>query len=142
MARRRGKDEPEPWAILREEGEYVANLKEGFELPPRGRECRFFKPYAGGETPGTPDYQKYGKQDFESIEAMQRGEWWFVYIYATAEVVIGGVTQTIRSGGEGRVPSNCPEDILLVDGEQEMELRAILNIMGIENAGAKVVEVS
>lgn len=132
-------DEPEPWAILRQESEYVANLPESFEMPSRGREYRFFKPYAGGAEPGTADYQKYGKQDFQQMENLNNGLWWFIGIYASAEVTVGGVRQTIRSGGVWQVPSDSREAITEVEAQQEMELRAILNLMGIEHEGAQVV---
>jgi hypothetical protein len=58
------------------------------ELPSRGREYRYFKPYAGGHNEGTPEYKKYGRQDYEHMEGLARGDWSFVGVYAVAEIGI------------------------------------------------------
>lgn len=50
------------------------------------RVCEYFLPCAGGEEPGTEDYKKYGMQDYERMEAMERGEWNFIGIQARAIV--------------------------------------------------------
>ena len=78
-------DTPSPWAIVRAEGEYLADLGEDYDLPARGREYRFFVPYAGGETPGSADYKTYGMQDYGRCEDYNRGGWCFVGIRAEVD---------------------------------------------------------
>lgn len=49
-------DETVSWAIVRHgehASQYIANLPDDAELPERGREYRYFLPYAGGEEPGS-----------------------------------------------------------------------------------------
>jgi len=103
-------DHLDPWAILRSEGEYIANLPDDFEYPSKGREFRAFLPYAGGMKAGSKDYQDYGKADFARAESLNAGNWCYIGIYAVAEVVVGGVCQTIRSGGLWGVESDSGDD--------------------------------
>jgi hypothetical protein len=56
------------------------------EFPRGGREYRYFKPYAGGEPEGTPEYRKYGMQDFSHMERLCRGDWHYIGIVATVTV--------------------------------------------------------
>ena len=74
------------WAICRCCGEYLAEVDDDHEVPQRGREYRFFVPYAGGEEPGTDNYKVYGKQDYNRAEALNRGDWYLIGITARAEV--------------------------------------------------------
>lgn len=74
-------------------------------------EYRYFKPYAGGKTEGTTDYRKYGKQDFENMESLNNGNWWYVGIMANAEIVTtSGTRQVIRSGGLWGIEDHCNKD--------------------------------
>jgi hypothetical protein len=92
-------DKPAPWVIVRRDGDYLNNLEgDDYELPERGREFRFFKPYAGGEPEGSDNYQAYGMADWRRMEAFGR-DWWTVGIYAVAEIVVNGIRQEIQSGG-------------------------------------------
>lgn len=79
--------------------------REKFELlehdcPTSHREYNYFDPYAGEEKEGTPNYRKYGKQDFERMEALSRGDWYFVGVVAKAIVRdANGQSQEFTSGG-------------------------------------------
>lgn len=134
-------DKPEDWAICRCCGEYLANCDEEHDIPSRGREFRFFKPYAGGEKEGTEDFQKYGKQDYDRMEGLNAGNWCFIGIGAKAEVVLnktgdrarfhGGVIQHITSGGLWGIESDSENAYLQqVEGEQLTELAEELKRIG------------
>lgn len=85
---------------------------DGWEQPSRGRELRYFAPYAGGETPGTDEYQIYGKQDFARMDALNRGDWQFIGVRATAEIIVNGTTQTVYSGGLWGIESDSEHTYL------------------------------
>ncbi len=130
-------DTLQDWAIVREgefAGQYIANLPEDAfeEIPDKGREFRFFVPYAGGEEPGTKDYQTYGLQDFERMESLNNGGWYFLGIIVKAEVVsTSGVIQIIRSGGLWGIESDSGTDYLEeVEKEELAELRTELESFG------------
>lgn len=131
-------DTADEWAIVREgehAGEYVANLPDEAELPQRGREYRFFKPYAGGEKEGTDDYQKYGLQDWERAEGLGRGDWCYVGISARLEYTNGpaGIVQTLRSGGLWGVESDSGADYLASVAKEELDnLRREAEAIGIK----------
>lgn len=123
-------DKPEPWVIVRRDDEYLSKLEEDeeWQMPEFGGECRFFVPYAGGEAPGTEDYQKNGKQDYERMESYERGNWRMLYCYAEAEVVIGGVCQKLRSGGCGGIPND--DDHSDIRDDELAELKNVLIAAG------------
>lgn len=90
----------------------------------KGREYRGFRPYAGGEKPGTKEYYKYGMQDYERMEGLCRGDWQFVGIHAEAKIrTKSGMLQTIRSGGLWGIESDCDDAIREVAQEQIDDLR-------------------
>ena len=76
------------WNIERQSGEYVHDLPEDHDTPERGREYRYFTPYAGGEKPGTADYRKYGLQDYKRMEALNCGDWYMIGITTEAEALV------------------------------------------------------
>ena len=54
-------NDSDPWNIIavgEHAGTFVNNLPEDEKLPSHGRLYCYFCPYAGGEKPGTEDYQK------------------------------------------------------------------------------------
>lgn len=119
-------DFPHDWAIVRALGCYVAQLGDDV-IPERGREMRFFLPYAGGETEGSADYQKYGLQDWERMEALERGGWEYIGIAARAQIVLAGVVQVVRSGGLWGIESNgAAEYIAEVERNELAALRDVL----------------
>ena len=121
-------DRAELWAIERESGEYVANLPEDHEPPARGRDYRYFLPYAGGEEQGTEDYQKYGLQDFARMEALERCEWGYLGIYAVAEVIVCGTLQRVRSAGLWGIESDSEDGYFAEVAEEE--LAQLADILG------------
>lgn len=131
-------DLEEPWTISRRHGEYLENLTEDErqEIPQGGREYRFFKPYAGGEPEGSADFQKYGKQDFERMETLNRGDFDFLGIWAEALIKLteSDLTQTISSGGLWGIESDSPEDYLREIEKAELDgLRRELLAVGFSN---------
>lgn len=129
-------DQEAPWVICRRHGEYVKNLGEDDCIPERSREYRFFKPYAGGEPEGSDDFQRYGKQDFDRMEALNRGDFYYMGVWAEARVKLtdGDLTQTISSGGLWGVESDSPEDYLLdIEKEELVTLRRELIAVGFSN---------
>jgi hypothetical protein len=75
-------------------------------------EYRYFKPCAAGEKPGTPDYKKYGKQDYERAEALNNSDWCYIGIIAKAKIKVNGCTQTITSGGLWGIESDSGKDYI------------------------------
>lgn len=128
------------WVIDRKRGEYVAVLSEideSYEVPSLdAREYRFFKPEAGGEKPGTEDFRKYGLQDWERAEALERCEWCYLRVWAEARVVARfeggncGTMQRIRSSGTGGIPSD--DDYADVVDDELGSLKAELLAFGME----------
>lgn len=103
-----------------------------YEIPSRGREFRFFEPEAGGEKPGTDDYQKYGKQDYDRMESLNRGSWCFIGIIAKATIQLtSNLTQEITSGGLWGIESDSGQEYFdEVEKEQLAELRRELESIG------------
>lgn len=102
-------DEHDPFHFDRDERKMLKTLERDpdYLVPPKGREYRFFKPYAAGMKPGTPRYVRYGKQDLARMEGLSRGDWWFISIRAVATVQLSGlVDQEITSGGLWCIESN------------------------------------
>lgn len=80
-------DKIEDGVIIRDgerPGEFYEDLTddEREKIPCRGNKFRAFKPYAGGEKVGTDDYRMNGKQDYERMEGLNRGDWYFVGVVA------------------------------------------------------------
>lgn len=144
-------DDLEPGIIVRVAREYCERLPEDYELPPRGREFRGFRPYAGGEQPGTEDYCKYGMQDFERMESFAKGDWHFVGIRAEAEVLSSRngkewLINRLSSGGLWGIESDSEASYFdEVKREEIQELKATLMEYGftrkqIESAFKNVEE--
>lgn len=127
-------DDASDWCIVRQEGEFLAVLEEQgvYQLPSRGRECRFFIPYAGGEKPGTENYIKYGMQDYKRMERLNEGNWCFIGIVAIAEVQTSQdgklwQSQKISSFGLWGIESDSDEEyIKSVQQEQLADLKTQL----------------
>ena len=122
-------DQVSDWAIVRDgehSGEFVKNLPEDAELPERGREYRFFKPYACGEPEGSEYYQKYGKQDWERAEELNRGGWCYVGVAAHLEYGIPTgdhiTTQRLNSAGLWGIESDSDKEYFTDIASQELDL--------------------
>ena len=132
-------DEARPDAIIREgehAGGFVRDLPEDCELPSRGREYRFFIPAMTGEETGNPESPK---QDFERMEAYNRGDWGCIGIIAKAELwnPTTHVCQTVRSGGIWGVESDGKDYIGSLEKEELANLKAELLDLGI---GERAIE--
>jgi len=136
-------DDAEPWAIVRADGDYLANLGADYELPAKGREFRFFRPYAGGEPEGTPTYLKYGLQDWKRAEGLNRGDWYFIGIYAEAEVSYAidrpghHRLEWLRSGGLWGIESDAGDYLQEVARDELANLHKHLRAFGVSLAGWK-----
>ena len=129
-------DEPD----MADLGTYTASPTHEFSIDREARgdmrrgEYRWFNPtnnYMGC----TPDeYRAHAEQDYLRSEAMNRGEWHPVYVYARAKVTLtsSGVIQSIRSGGIGGFASDDDAD----EGNEEQlgELRDELAACGFDDA--------
>ena len=70
-------------------------------------------------------------QDYARMEAYNADEWSFIGIDARAEIVIGGVCQTIKSGGLWGIESDSEESHFCETEQDELAaLRGILNELG------------
>lgn len=115
--------------IVREFDEFWENLddeqKEDAENT-RGREYKGFKPYAGGEKVGTKDYYKYGLQDYERMEMLNKGDFYFIGIVANCKVKypIGQSSfrlENFSSSGIWGIESDSGENDLDEMGKNELE---------------------
>jgi hypothetical protein len=121
-------------------GEFLDEMDdENFDMPESRRECRFFIPYAGGIGPEEEDFKKYALQDFNEMESLNNGEWFFMGIFATAEVLTpSGMTQYFRSGGLWGIQSNSEFGYLSEVAEEEIKnLQAELKSFNIPLRGFK-----
>lgn len=141
-------DSYDDWALCRCCGEYLAQVSEDHETPDRGREYRFFLPYAGGEKQGTKNYQKYGKQDFERMESLNSGNWYFLGVSAVAKIGVsfdGGKNwklDTITSGGLWGIESDSDRSYIEeVEKEQLDDLFAVLKAYGFRQSQITKIEV-
>lgn len=103
------------------------------EYPSKGREWRFFLPYAGGEKWPSRDYKKYGLQDFERMEKLNKGYWYFMGIRAEARTwnPKNELTQKITSGGLYGIESDAGNDCFKeVEAEELSQLRGELELYG------------
>ena len=71
------------------------------------------------------------RRDYERMEAYNRDEWGFIGIRAQADVVIGGVCQSITSGGLWGIESDSEKSYFReVEREELKQLREILHELG------------
>jgi hypothetical protein len=91
----------------------------------------YFKPYAVGEKPGSPEYKKYAMQDFERLEGLSRGSWCFIGIIAKAQISVNGTLQTIASGGLWGIESDSGKDFIEETEKEELsDLSKNLSALG------------
>lgn len=133
------------WVIVRRDGDFYTNLAtdENWQLPNVGNECRFFKAYICGETPGSELYQKYSLHNYSRMEAYEAGDWHMLYCYVEAEVSINGTLQTLRSGGIGGMESDDEKHLEHIRNEETHELKTVLRSLGFSAvAVAKAIKES
>lgn len=85
---------------------------------------RYFVACNSGEETGNPNSVE---EDYQRMEALDRGDWCMMYCYAEAEIVLCGVIQTIRSGGLGGVESDSEDGYF--DEIKKDELDHLKNIL-------------
>lgn len=127
-------------------GEYHGEPRQGsFDRKELGdwkrNQYQYFTPAMSGEETGNPDSPK---QDYERMEAYNRGDWHCVGVYCSATAIVRGVAVTIRSDGLWGIESDSsPEHFAEVEGEELAEIRKQLGSLGfgkrvIDNAVADV----
>jgi len=129
--------------IVRRFTEFYEKLTEEQKrnIPSNSRECRFFKPYAGGEKFGTDEYYEYGMQDYRRAEDYNNGGWCYLVVHAEAEVITpgnsfppSGLINTIKSGCLGGIESDSDQAYFdEVKREELDELRVALVSFGFTN---------
>ncbi len=94
-------------------------------------EYRYFNPAMTGEETGNP---KSPEQDYQRMQAYNRGDWCMIGVYATAQVVISGdVVQTILSGGLWGIESDSGEDYFAEEEANQLhDLREQLTALGFK----------
>jgi len=93
-------------------------------------EYPYFIAAMSGEQTGNPDSVR---QDYERMEAYNRGEWGMLGIRAEADIVVSHTLQTIKSPGLWSVESDSGSDeFRQIADEQVEELKSILAEMGIK----------
>jgi hypothetical protein len=91
-------------------------------------EYRYFTPALTGEETGNADSPV---QDYERMEAYNRGDWCMVGVWAEAEVQLGGtICQRIRSGGLWGIESDSGDYLDDVAKEELASLETELASVG------------
>jgi hypothetical protein len=92
-------------------------------------EYRYFNPAMSGEETGNPDSPE---QDYQRMEALQRGDWAYIGVIAKAEVQLtSDLVQVLRSGGLWGVESDSGADYLKEVADEELcSLRTELEAVG------------
>lgn len=100
-------------------------------------EYRWFNPPVENYT-GTSEAEirKYCEQDYQRMERLQRGDWYFLGIVAKAEVHLAGsyVVQRITSGGLWGIESDAPEYHKEIEREELSSLKTQLQALGCGKA--------
>lgn len=142
-------DELTDGVIVREFGEFYEDLTEEQkeDIPEYSREMRGFKPVGGGEPVGSADYKKYGKQDYELMQKIERGDVSFIGIKAEAEILVSlndhWITQSISSGGLWGIDVDSSEETEYIKEIQQEQLSELLDIskaLGFTEEQFKAIE--
>lgn len=109
------------------------------------REFNYFKPYAGGEKPGSKLFIFYGLGDFERAESYNNGQWHYMGMHAEAIVSYkldhtpypmahnSRRLETLQSGGLWGIESDVDESHLReVAGEELADLKAHLEKFNVD----------
>ncbi|MFL6437724.1 MAG: hypothetical protein ACJ71Q_09105 [Terriglobales bacterium] len=103
------------------------------------REYRFFNPNVENHKGLSDDeIRKYCKQDYERMEALNAGDWYYMGIRAQAEIAVNGVCQTITSGGLWGIESNSDADyIRSIEQDELAHLEEQLAELGFKKRAVK-----
>lgn len=77
--------------------------------------------------------KKYCKKDYERMESLNNGNWYFMGIWAECTYTINGVIQKLSSGGLWGIDSDAGDGYIKeIEGEQYAELVEIVKSLGLE----------
>jgi hypothetical protein len=93
---------------------------------------RYFVATMSADDTGNPDSVE---QDYQRMEALNRGDWWFIGIRVDAVVQLtGDLTQHITSGGLWGIESDSGENHMKeIAADQLQELRGELQAIGFDD---------
>lgn len=97
------------------------------------RELRYFNPnYENYKGLNETEIRKYCIQDFERMESLNSGQWYYIGIRAKATIQLtGDLTQTITSGGLWGIESDSGKDFITETEDAELhDLRQQLKAIG------------
>lgn len=81
--------------------------------------------------------ERYEREDAARLQAFYDGGWHMKGCWAEAKVLVGGVTQTIRSGGLWGIESDAEDGYAReVEDDERHELLKILESLGFNVEGA------
>lgn len=102
----------------------------------RGRnEFRYFIAANSADDTGNPESVE---QDYKRMEALNAGDWSYIGIYATAEIVVNGTCQRVRSPGLWGIESDSEQSHFDEIGKEELaQLRDVLSELGFS---ARVID--
>jgi hypothetical protein len=109
----------------------------------RWNEYRYFVPETSNYEGSTKaELRQYRQEDWQRAEAWASGEWWYMGIYAEAEVYICGVRQVLRSPGLWGIESDSDasyfDDVIR---DEVYQLREVCAAVGIDDAAFDAAEV-
>lgn len=103
-------------------GEYSSQPKGDVYIDRRERgERGYFNVSSNYKGDTLSNQLKYMEQDYQRMEALNRGDWCFIGIRAKAEIVLNEVTQSIHSGGLWGIESDSESCHLKEVEREELE---------------------
>jgi len=100
-------------------------------------EYRYFNPSDNYKGETEENVRKYIRQDYERMEKLYKGYWWYFGVTAEATVILvpgEGIGQTITSGGVWGLESDVSAaDLKEVEENELAELRAQLKAVGFSS---------
>jgi hypothetical protein len=102
-------------------------------------EYQYFNPYVNpfnGKTQAEKkELARQARQDYERMESLNRGHWYFIHIRAEAKIVINNVIEKISSGGLGGIESDSGEEYFKeIEKEELTNLTSILKELGFKES--------
>lgn len=94
-------------------------------------EFRYFNPSFNYKDETPENRRKYTLQDYERMESLNAGDWCFIGIIIKAQIVVNGISQTLRSGGLWGIESDSEKEyIASVVSDESADLRSVLSGVG------------
>lgn len=109
-------------------------------------EYRYFNPginpLEGKTQSERKELYKYALQDYERMESLNKGNWWFIGIKAEATIIINNVIQTISSGGLWGIESGSDRDYIKdIEKEELNNLVEQLKELGFSESEIAEIEI-